>query len=285
MKRRKPHVPAKGPVSVHFSDYFDVSPQILAKAGAFNVSLIIDLPLFIDPFLLFNSRKPTYRKLHDDMIGYLRFLRDKSLAGTIDDGLLRAWFIFSEVRQTWLGFSLVGNKGSGLGMNFARALNKNLHTVFSIFGQEQITKGSHLEKLCLINEGVGRDNISDFTTNLIKEFLLIYTQDFARKHLRKEFRRVITVEKVRFNYATETWERDTFELPYFAGDYVILTPADILTKDDVWINLEFRQKLRAAYNLCKPPRGRRIHACKQNLLPQSRLTNYPSFGKRSTLTA
>lgn len=223
-------------VNIYFSDYFEVRPEKLEGYGAFNVSLINDLPLFIDPFLLFNSKNLQYRKLHDEMIQYLRFLRDKSLGGKINDGLLNAWFMFSEVKQTWLGFSRVGNKGSGLGADFARALNKNLNTVFSDFGKERIARASHFEKLCLIDEGVGRDNISDFTTNLIKEFLLNYTQTFSRKHLPEQFRKVVTVEKARFNYTTETWERDSFELPWLNEDYVLLTPANMLTRDETWIN-------------------------------------------------
>jgi hypothetical protein len=43
------------------------------------ISLVSDLPLFIDPFLLFNSDKPEYRRLPDSIIDYLRFLRDKSV--------------------------------------------------------------------------------------------------------------------------------------------------------------------------------------------------------------
>ena len=229
-------MPTSGAIKIYFSDYFGVSRNELDEAGAFDVSLINDLPLFIDPFLLFNSHRPEYKRLHDEMIRYLRFLRDKSVDGELDDGLLRAWFMFSEVRQTWLGFSESGNDGRGLGMDFARALNANLNKVFTNFGNEQVTKGSHLEKLCLIGSGVGRDNISDFTTNLIKEYLLDYTQAFAKKHIRRGFKRVVTVEKVRFKYETETWERGSYTLPYFNGDYVLLTPADILTRDETWIN-------------------------------------------------
>ena len=48
--------------------------------GALDISLINDLPVFVDPFLLFNSKKPEYQNLHNDIIKYLRFLRDKSLA-------------------------------------------------------------------------------------------------------------------------------------------------------------------------------------------------------------
>ncbi|MCB0164245.1 MAG: hypothetical protein KDI79_08475 [Anaerolineae bacterium] len=223
-------------VNVHFSDFFNVSPKLLEEYGAFNVSLINDLPVFIDPFLIFNSRKPEYQELHENVIRYVKFLRDKSLTGQINDGLLTAWFRFGEVKQNWLGYSMVGNRGSGLGSKFATALNKNLNTLFADFGQEKITHGSHLEKLCLVTDGVGRDNISDFTTNLIKEFLLEYTQTFANNYISPELRKVVVVEKVRFNYFTESWERDTYNLPFYDGDFILLTPKDILTKDDIWIS-------------------------------------------------
>ncbi|WP_269078769.1 hypothetical protein [Endozoicomonas numazuensis] len=39
-------------MNIYFSDYFDVEKEDLEKYGAFNVSLINDLPVFIDPFLL-----------------------------------------------------------------------------------------------------------------------------------------------------------------------------------------------------------------------------------------
>jgi len=105
-------------VSIYFSDYFNVSPRLLEEYGAFNISLVNDLPLFIDPFLLFTSTRDEYRQLHDGIIRYLRFLRDKSISGKITPGLLLAWFMFKEVKQTWLGFSRFGNSGSGLGMDF-----------------------------------------------------------------------------------------------------------------------------------------------------------------------
>ncbi len=222
--------------NIYFSDFFQVDPVALEEYGAFDVSLVNDLPLFVDPFLLFNSDNPAYRALHDEMITYLRFLRDKSLAGGVNRGLLQAWYEFGEVKQNWLGFSLVGNSGSGLGPDFSRALHDNLGSVFRTFGQEQVTRGSHLEKLCLIGDRVGRDNISDFTTNLIKAFLLDYTQAFARQHLQPHHRRWFTVPKVRFNYRTEMWASDRYELPALDDDFVLLTPKDILTRDETWIN-------------------------------------------------
>lgn len=223
-------------INLYFSDIFDVSPKVLDKYGAFNISLVTDLPLFIDPFLLFNSKKKQCRQLHDDIIRYLRFLKDKSTSGPVSAGLLKSWYHFSEVKENWLGFCASGNTGRGLGKDFARALNENLRNLFADFGSEKVTKGSHLEKLCLIKDGVGRDTISDFTTNLIKEYLLKYTETFAKKHIDKSLRREMAVERVSFNYETESWQAGVFDLPVYKNRYVLLSPKEILTKDEAWIN-------------------------------------------------
>src|SRR5271170_218176 len=222
---------------IYFSDFFGVTRSALEKYGAFNISLLADLPLFVDPFLLFNSKKPIYRGLHDGMINYLRFLKDKSVDDPeLDPGLLDAWYMFPEVEQNWLGFSAKGNRGRGLGKTFAEALHVSLGKIFGSFGAEKVTRGSHLEKLCLIRDKVGRDSISDFTNNLIHEFLLDYTQKFALRHISPSLRRTIQVRRVRFNFDTETWESGIYSLPWYLNDYVLLTPKNILTKDDTWIN-------------------------------------------------
>ena len=223
-------------MKIHFSDFFDVDPVLLDVYGAFNVSLINDLPVFIDPFLLFNSEKPEYRALHDEIIRYIRFLRDVSNSGQVNAGLLNSWYRFPEVRQNWLGYSKVGNNGSGLGHKFAVALNENLNSLFDDFGNEQITQGSHLEKLCLIKDKVGKDNISDFTTNLVKGFLCRYTQEFAETHINAALLKRVPVRHVAFNYETQHWTMEYFTLPFIDSDYVLLTPKEILTKDDAWIN-------------------------------------------------
>lgn len=220
----------------YFSDYFKVDPQKLKEFGAFNISLITDLPLFIDPFLLFNSEKSEYRKLHEDIIRYLIFLKEKSSQQTPDTGKLKSWYVFSEVKENWLGYSAIGNKGHALGMEFARALNESLYSILNNFGKEKITESSHLEKICIVRSGVGKDSVSDLTTNLIKKFLLEYTQLFAKEHIDKGLRGEFRVPKVHFNYETETWEESTFDLPKFENSFVILTPKDLLTKDETWIN-------------------------------------------------
>ena len=46
----------------------------------------------------------------------------------------------------------------------------------------------------------------------------------------------MVVPKVLFNYDTESWQSGRYELPFFNGDYVLLTPKDLLTRDNTWIN-------------------------------------------------
>ena len=222
--------------NIYFSDVFEVSPELLEEHGAFNISLITDLPLFIDPFLLFNSEDRKYKELHDSIIEYMRFLKDESKDRSLPEPLVRQWFTFPEIRQNWLGFSKVGNRGRGLGKDFAKVLNRNLNSVFSDFGQETVTLSSHIEKFCLIRDGVGRDMISDFTANLVKGYLCEFTQEFARSHLPTSKRAVYNVDHVRFNCETVSWASERFELPMLDTDYVLLTPKEILTRDETWIN-------------------------------------------------
>jgi hypothetical protein len=221
---------------IYFSDFFDVDENLIEAYGAVNISLINDLPLFIDPFLLFNSNKQEYKKLHEEIIRYVSFLKEKSESNSVNNGLLFSWFMFSEVKQNWFGYSETGNGGNGLGPDFAKALNRNLRFVFPNFGDEEITQGSHLEKLCLLRDGVGKDHISDFTTNLIKGYLLKFTEVFTLRYIDKSKSKRLKIDKVRFNYDTETWESDYFTLPFDGKDFVLLSPRDILTKDDTWIN-------------------------------------------------
>lgn len=223
-------------MKIYFSDFFELNPSILEDFGAFNISLINDLPLFIDPFLLFGSKKSDYQELHNHILKYLTFLKTKAENGINDFAQVKSCYLFPEVKQNWFGYSKVGNGGSGLGSTFGKAFSSSIHIVFDDLGNEQITQTSHLEKAGLFEIGVGKDNISDFTTNLIKEYLLGYTQKFAQKHIDKKHIKTVNVNKVYFDYELERWMPKEYDLPYIFSDFVLLTPRDILTKDDNWIN-------------------------------------------------
>lgn len=223
-------------IGVHFSDFFYVSPQDIEEYGAFNISLISDMPLFIDPFLLFSSNKPEYQALHKQILMYLSFLKERADEGIADDSLIKSWYSFPEMKQNWLGYSRIGNSGKGLGKLFAKNMHSLMPSVFMNLGKETLTATSHLEKVGLFNEGVGRDNISDFTTNLIIDFLLKYTETFAKKYIAPELCDRFNVKKAYFDYQFQRWLPREYVLPKFDGDFVVLTPKDILTRDETWIN-------------------------------------------------
>lgn len=220
---------------VFFSEWFFVASEALDEYGALDISVVSDLPMFIDPFLLFNSNKAEYQALHESIIEYLRFLKSQAGAGLLP-GLVDAWYRFAEVRQNWLGFVVDGNAGHGLGRKFASELNEALTTLLSDLGEEVTTESTHVEKVSLIRPGVGRDTISDFTTNLIKHYLCAYTETFTLAHIDESQRRQFAVSRAVFNYNTKVWMPRTYTLPELDGDFVLLTPMDMLTLDDTWIN-------------------------------------------------
>jgi hypothetical protein len=49
---------------------------------------------------------------------------------------------------------------------------------------------------------------------------------------------LFAVDRIEFHKSTGTWSPARFTLPEYNGDFVLLTPKDILTKDDTWINKE-----------------------------------------------
>lgn len=223
-------------IGVHFSDCFNVSPEELEKYGAFNISLISDMPLFIDPFLLFSSNKSEYQALHKQILTYLSFLKERAEEKIEDGALIKSWYSFPEMKQNWLGYSQIGNSGKGLGRYFAKNMHSLMPVAFKDLGKESLTDSTHLEKVGLFNQGVGRDNISDFTTNLILDFLLKYTETFAKKSIAPELCSIFNVKKAYFDYQFQRWLPRSYYLPKYDGDFVVLTPKDILTRDETWIN-------------------------------------------------
>lgn len=222
---------------IKFSEYFEVKKENLDKENFFNISLISDLPLFIDPFHLFYSEKKEYQKLHKDIIKYLIFLKKISsdfIGRDLPPTILNTYYKFSEVTQNWLGFSFIGNNGHGLGKKFAKSLNDNFNDLFKDFGIENQTH--HLEKLTLIADRVGKDSISDFTTNLIHGFLARRTEEFTIKYIEKSKTKEFIIKKSEFDYEHNVWRQRRYTLPEYNGDYVLLTPKDLLTKNDIWIN-------------------------------------------------
>ncbi|MFA7156989.1 MAG: hypothetical protein WC123_04775 [Bacilli bacterium] len=220
-----------------FSEKFDIEASKIEEYGAINISLVCDIPLFIDPLLIFNSNNTEYKELHKSIIKYFHFLATKA-NNNLTQAEIKTWFTFKEVCNNWLGYSLEGNKGSALNMKFANILYKNIRFILE---NNNITKGIHAEKIMLLYDGSGKDNISDMIVNLIKSFLCSYTEKFAKEYLSNNNCKDIIVEKVEFNYETESFISKEYYLPYIINEkgkeeYILLTPKDILREEEPSIN-------------------------------------------------
>lgn len=222
--------------NLKFSEIFEVDKNILEQEGFVDISLLCDLPLFVDPFLIFGSQKEEYLELNNETNRYLLFLKKKAIQHEIHSGLLKSWFTFSEVYNNWLGYCKFGNKGSGLGPKFAKNLYYNLKNKLNNFGDGEILSVEHIEKLCLIDDKIGSDNISDFVVNILKHYFLEKTQEFCKKYIKPEYCTMFNVDRAYFDYNLEKWMPKQFYLPKFNDEYILLTPIDILTKDSSWLN-------------------------------------------------
>ena len=235
-------------IKLLFSEYFEIDSEILDKYGALNICIDTDLPLFIDPFLMFSSEKEEYVELHEQVVGHLIQLKELATNNPSTDIRL---FQFPEIKQNWLGLCKWGNNGRGLGPKFASDLIKAFNGFYSNFGNETVSSSSHIEKLTLVGAGIGRDFISDFTTNIMFEYLLSFTQEFALNHLQENQRKEFSV-RCSFNSELMLWTPKTFILPYFYledGDFILLTPLDILTKDEAFIcHSDLRNQFRKITN-------------------------------------
>lgn len=237
-----------------FSDYFNIDQSTLDKYGALNICLSADMPLFIDPFLLFASEDEEYKKLHQSLIEHILILKEIAIVDK-EAAINSSLFRFPEIKQNWLGVSKFGNEGRGLGKDFAKKMVKSFNGFYKSFGNEEISSETHIEKLTIMNPRVGRDFISDFTTNLIFDFLLQYTQTFALKYLSKSQIKEFSINSV-FDKRFNRWMPKKYQLPYLylegKGDFIILTPLDILTKDEAAINnSEFYSNFQSVANSIK----------------------------------
>lgn len=117
---------------IFFSDIFNIDESIIEEYGALNISLVNDLPLFIDSFLLYASEKLIYKNLHQEIIDYLLFLSEKA-KNPMSPSKIDRWYRFPEVKQNWLGYSECGNTGSGLGSDFGKHMSGAMQSVFDNF--------------------------------------------------------------------------------------------------------------------------------------------------------
>ena len=222
---------------------------LLSGVSQFEVDFVIprvgiDVPVGIDPFLLFKSRYPEFQALHNQILDVFRFGID--LIKNQRDNEVRELFQFPEVSEIGLGYTREGKRGSGVGTFLSQLILDTLRD-----SPAMVERGiRHIEELQLVSMGIGPDRVSDISASLIKEFLIGYTQkQCAIWNI--PVNKGVPVTHI-FDHESRKWIDGHFDLPTSMVDNsaILLVPRRIVRalpwiNYDDFVKLEFAVYLRA----------------------------------------
>ena len=222
----------------------DPRAPLLPNVSQYKVDFVIprlgvDVPVGIDPFLMFKSRNPEYRRLHDLLMGAFNAGIRAVRRGTLDEA--SRIFDFPEVSAIGLGYTQRSKKGSGLGTYLSGLIIETL--VGSPSLQERGVR--HVEEMQLVSAGIGPDRVSDISANVLKRFLIEYTQrQCAIWNVPLE--QGVPVSHI-YNHSSGLWEDSFEDLPVNPtdGSPILLVPRR-LVRVLPWINYD--DFLRTEFN-------------------------------------
>lgn len=128
-----------------------------------------DVPLYVDPFLLWRSPSQQDQALHTSLVNSFNHLNWLARKGREDDAI-RTLILASECDEVGLGLSAT-RKGQRIG----NALACDILKLFQISPAHSQFGFTHFEEIQLYVNGISKDRVSDITCNFIKSFLIDYT--------------------------------------------------------------------------------------------------------------
>jgi len=213
-----------------------------------------DIPLYIDPFLLWNSEKPEYVEQHKQLVGFFDLVRehvqseDISAAANLFAGT-------TEPREVGLGYA----SGSKRGSNIGSGLIADIIGAFASIPQLGQGALRHTEELQLVVPGIAEDRISDTAACVTRKFLIEYTAEQVRKLGIPN--RVFRLGNV-FDPKKGCWcPAPQADLPYDPrnGSPILLVPLDLL-RHLPWINYPDYYESAYSKRVLMPNQGRRAVA-------------------------
>lgn len=190
-----------------------------------------DLPLYVDPFLLWKSPSQQDQALHTSItnsFNHLNYLCKKGKS----DMAVATLIDLSECKEVGLGLSR-----SRRGVRISAEQAKEILRLFESIPEYSQFGFTHFEVIQLYVSGISKDRISDISCNYLKSFLIDYTIEQCEAHGIPT--QVVLLQSI-YNYRTNSLDRDTkVRLPVNPnnGEPLIFTPKRWL-RFTPWINFE-----------------------------------------------
>jgi hypothetical protein len=128
-----------------------------------------DIPLYVDPFLLWRSPSQVDQGLHTSLINSFNHLGYLARKGNREKAVTTL-IMASECDEVGLGSSTT-RKGKRIGATKAN----EIIDLFEVIPQYKTSGFRHFEEIQFYVDGISKDRISDITCNFIKSFLIDFT--------------------------------------------------------------------------------------------------------------
>ncbi|WP_020175263.1 hypothetical protein [Methyloferula stellata] len=179
-----------------------------------------DVPLYVDPFLLWKSPSQLDQALHTSLINAFNHL------GMLDGRGEREKAINILVRASECDEVGLGSSGKRKGKRISKNKAAEILDLFREIPNYQTKGFRHFEEIQFFIEGISKDRISDFTCNFIKSFLVDFTIDQCHSlRIPTGFTNIHI-----YNYQKNDFEFEKVELPINpqSGEPLILVPKRFL---------------------------------------------------------
>lgn len=162
-------------VRPRLSDYYGI--PLLQSEVEFAIPFMDeDIPLYVDPFLLWKSPSQMDNNQHLGILNSFNNLGQMYLDGKIDEALSNLVFL-SECDEVGLGLSKT-RKGRPISKDVAKEILELYKTIPQV-GQYGF---KHFEMIQLLVDQISKDRVSDIACSLMKSFLIDYTIQECKKY-------------------------------------------------------------------------------------------------------
>ncbi|MBT3177821.1 MAG: hypothetical protein HN339_12880 [Desulfobacula sp.] len=221
-----------------FTEYFQIHKN-QAELDFVDIPVDSDIPLFIDPFAISQRPDNWSHNCHRTIVSFFQNLIN-CIRNDADSQAYQMLRFLKEPNETRFGFSRGRPQGAGVGSFQAAQILEALRA------SEAFRTGflNSLGECELMIVGVGRDKISDLTTNLIRFHLANYT--LSQCQLWNIPVRQMPLPPF-YNAQSGEWNTTYFDLPMTSTGPVLLVPKAIARYDIAHDHNEYYNKFVIEY--------------------------------------